>query len=168
MCAALDIVVLSPLWEKIAAETIAGRALTACRRAVGDANGAQVTLALCDDAEMRTHNRAWRGIDKPTNVLSFPTAEGPLRAQSLGDIVVAFETVAREAADAGRAIEDHFAHMVVHGFLHLVGYDHLDDAEAETMERMERDILATIGVADPYGAEQMKSSMMPIQADPSP
>lgn len=163
----LDIVVLSPLWEKIAAQSIARGAVMACRRATGAEHQGEVTLALCDDSEIRTHNRSWRGIDKPTNVLSFPTAEGPMRAGHLGDILVAFETVAREAAEEGKTIQDHFAHLVVHGFLHLVGYDHVEEADAELMENAERDILATLGVADPYRAERATLHKTGQDSDPT-
>lgn len=114
---------------------------------------AELSLVLTDDARIRDLNRDWRGFDKPTNVLSFPAADaedddpGPL----LGDVVVAFETTAREAAEAGRRLEDHFAHLLVHGLLHLFGFDHEDDAEADEMEALETAILAGLGIADPYG-----------------
>ena len=113
-----------------------------------------MSLVFTDDAHIRALNRKYRGKDKATNVLSFPAAPaapggnrfGPL----LGDIVVAEETVAREAADQGLTLDHHLTHLIVHGFLHLVGHDHETEAEAVVMERLETAILAAIGVADPY------------------
>ena len=116
------------------------------------ARGAEVSLLLCDDARIREINRAWRGLDKPTNVLSFPAAPRALLAKSpaVGDIAIAHETVAREAQEEGKTFRDHYMHMVVHGFLHLLGYDHETDAEAEEMEALEISVLSALGVADPY------------------
>ena len=110
---------------------------------------------LTDDAEQQALNRDWRGIDKPTNVLSFPQIEpfGPVFGL-LGDIVLARETVEREAREQGITLSDHFTHLVVHGFLHILGYDHLDDDEALVMERLETQILGTLGVADPYAGDR--------------
>lgn len=110
------------------------------------------TLLLSDDAAIRELNRAWRGLDKPTNVLSFPSAsptppEGP---RHLGDIALAYETVAREAAEEGKTFPDHAAHLVVHGVLHLLGQDHIDETEADAMEALEIAALARLGIADPY------------------
>ena len=112
---------------------------------------AELSLVLTDDAGQRDLNREWRGIDKPTNVLSFPQIEpfGPVSGL-IGDIILARETLVREAEEQGVSFDDHFTHLVVHGFLHLLGYDHLDDAEALVMEGLETQILATLGVADPY------------------
>jgi probable rRNA maturation factor len=116
------------------------------------AKGAEVSLLLCDDARIRDINREWRGLDKPTNVLSVPAAPRALLAQSpaVGDIAIAYEAVAREAADEGKTFRDHYMHMVAHGFLHLLGYDHETDVEAEEMEGLEISILGALGVADPY------------------
>jgi probable rRNA maturation factor len=112
---------------------------------------AELSIVLTDDAEQRVLNRDWRGIDKSTNVLSFPQIEpfGPVFGL-LGDIILARETLEREAAEQGVSVEDHFTHLVVHGFLHLLGYDHMDDDEALAMEGLETQILASLGVADPY------------------
>lgn len=113
---------------------------------------AELSLLLTDDAHIRVLNKQWRDQDKPTNVLSFPSADedddepGPL----LGDVVVAYETTAREAAEEGKSFDDHFTHLLVHGLLHLFGYDHVEDEEAEEMEAFETAILAGLGVADPY------------------
>jgi len=115
------------------------------------AGPAELSIVLTDDAEQRVLNRDWRGIDKSTNVLSFPQIE-PFAPVSglLGDIILARETLEREAAEQGVSVEDHFTHLVVHGFLHLLGYDHMDDDEALAMEGLETQILASLGVADPY------------------
>jgi probable rRNA maturation factor len=114
-----------------------------------------VSLCLADDAMLRVLNLRWRGIDKPTNVLSFPSAP-PGRSEdatTLGDIALAYETLAREAEDLGVPLADHYRHLLAHGFLHLVGYDHETDAEAERMEALETRILARLGAADPYARE---------------
>jgi probable rRNA maturation factor len=117
------------------------------------------SLLFTSDQEVHALNREWRQRDKPTNVLSFPMLEsGALRGLSevgppvlLGDVALAYETCAREAAEKGVPIEDHAAHLIVHGLLHLAGHDHeLGDAEAEAMETLEAKALALIGVADPY------------------
>jgi probable rRNA maturation factor len=112
-----------------------------------------VTLALTDDAEMRALNRTWRGKNSATNVLSFP-AEHELGAPGfLGDVVLAYETTLKEAREQHIPHADHVSHLVVHGVLHLLGFDHADDADAERMEDLERRALAFLDIADPY-AEQ--------------
>ena len=108
---------------------------------------------LTDDARVRELNREWRGQDKATNVLSFPAAQPPGETPQplmLGDIAIAYETTRNEAEAEGKPFQNHLSHLAIHGFLHLLGYDHLDDDEAEEMEGLERDILATLGIADPY------------------
>ena len=131
----------------------------AARLAVADAglSAPQIVLGLrlTDDAEQRRLNRAYRGRDLPTNVLSFAAADptGPLPAGApllLGDIVLAFETIAREAVEQQKPIADHLRHLVVHGALHLLGYDHECEADAALMEAREIELLATMGVPDPY------------------
>lgn len=121
----------------------------------------EVSIRLTDDAEVQALNRAWRGQDKPTNVLSFAgddTAGAgtvPGEPWLLGDVVLAFETVAREAQADGRPIAAHLAHLVVHGVLHLLGHDHEDDAEALTMEGLESRIVEGLGYADPHGGLEL-------------
>ena len=113
-----------------------------------------VTVALLSDAGVRALNAQFRGIDKATNVLSFPPASlaglGPAARKELGDIALAYETVAGEAHVGGVALQDHVRHLVVHGVLHLLGFDHETDADADRMEALETGVLAGLGVADPY------------------
>lgn len=112
---------------------------------------AEVTVVLTDDAEQHELNKQWRGFDKSTNVLSFPQLEPFTPVVGLvGDITLARETVEKEAAEMGITLEAHFTHLVVHGFLHLLGYDHIEEADAVKMESLETKILASLGIADPY------------------
>jgi probable rRNA maturation factor len=114
-----------------------------------------VTVLLADDAAVRELNRAWRGQDKATNVLSFPSpavAGPPGGARSIGDVALAYETVAREAEQEGKALAHHAAHLLVHGVLHLLGHDHEGDEDADEMERIEVLALARLGIPDPYRA----------------
>jgi probable rRNA maturation factor len=113
-------------------------------------DGAEVSLLFCDDARIRRLNSEFRGFDKPTNVLSFPGPELLEEAYALGDIAIAYETVAREAGEQHKALAHHLCHMIVHGFLHLLGYDHEADEEAEMMEATEARILHRLGIDDPY------------------
>jgi probable rRNA maturation factor len=134
-------------------EEIAGpaihEALTQSKAKV--AGVAEVTVVLTDDAEQRELNQQWRGFDKSTNVLSFPQLEPFTPVLGLvGDITLARETVVAEAAEMGITLQAHFTHLVVHGFLHLLGYDHVEEAEAVKMESLETKILASLGIADPY------------------
>jgi probable rRNA maturation factor len=128
-----------------------GRAIAAARRLadVTTAPAAEVSLLFTDDAHIRQLNAQWRGQDKPTNVLSFPGAGEIETAPLLGDIALAFETTAREAREQGKPLADHVAHLIVHGFLHLVGYRSRNRREAEEMEALERAILKRIGVPTP-------------------
>lgn len=152
----IDILVEADGWAALPdAEALVRRAVSAAL-----AEGAEleedatfeVSVTLTDDARIRRINKDWRDKDKPTNVLSFPAAEVPdgVTPVPLGDIIVAFETVAAEALDEDKALADHFTHLIVHGTLHLVGFDHEDEAEAEEMEDTERHILAELGISDPY------------------
>lgn len=118
---------------------------------VGNTEALEVTVRLTDNDEIRELNHEYRGKDAPTNVLSFPCDwDLPEEPRLLGDIVIAVEVVNREAREQGKKMEAHWAHIVVHGLLHLLGYDHLDEAEAETMETLEKRILAKLGFPDPY------------------
>jgi probable rRNA maturation factor len=153
----VEIVETSPLWRALpAAKKLARRAIEAGCAASGVEilDGAEVSVQLCDDAQIRALNAQWRGVDKPTNVLSFPAAPADkiAAAPMLGDIVVAFETTKREAAEEDKTLPDHFTHLIVHGFLHLLGFDHQTAFEADGMEALETAILAKLGVADPYAA----------------
>lgn len=113
----------------------------------------QVTFVLTDDAEMRALNRTWRGKNAPTNVLSFPADEKVRGPGCLGDVVLAYETIAAEAAAHDITLADHVSHLVVHGVLHLIGFDHMQDEEAERMEAIERLALASLGITDPYAED---------------
>ena len=146
-------------------EGLAGRAVAAALRSAGEAgnaspDGAELSLLLADDAAIRALNRQWRGEDKPTNVLSFP-APAALRGHALGDIAVAYETTAREAAERGVPLGDHLAHLVVHGLFHLLDYDHGDEAEAERMEGLEARALASLGLASPFEGELIDAASTP-------
>jgi probable rRNA maturation factor len=159
---AIDIVVESASWNADA-EATARRALAETAIAIGaDLRNHTLVLLLADDAAIRKLNAQWRGIDKPTNVLSFPAPKGamPDGTKPLGDIAIAFETTAREAEGEGKPFADHLSHLAVHGFLHLLGYDHERDSDAETMEQLERVILARLGVPAPY------LEAAPLQEDP--
>jgi probable rRNA maturation factor len=115
----------------------------------GDAAGG-VTLLLTDDESVRELNAQFRGKDSATNVLSFPAPPNP--EDHLGDVALAYGVCAREAAEQGKPLSHHLQHLTIHGVLHLLGYDHIGDDEAETMEGLERAVLAGLGVPDPYAA----------------
>lgn len=124
--------------------------LSAATAALGTVEG-DVVVLLTDDAGVQDLNARFRDKDRPTNVLSFPAAESAF--PHLGDVVLGHAYCAAEAEAQGKTLSDHLSHLVVHGVLHLLGRDHEDDAEAEEMEAEEREILASLGVADPYAAE---------------
>jgi probable rRNA maturation factor len=144
------------------AEAVIHRAIAAAAETVQAESGeagfgeAELAVMLTDDAGIRTLNSNWRGIDKPTNVLSFPALQ-PTRAggpddapRMLGDIAIAYETTRKEADDEQKPFDHHLSHLAIHGFLHLMGYDHETDDDAEAMESLEQDILAQLGIPDPY------------------
>ncbi|SEQ42927.1 probable rRNA maturation factor [Azotobacter beijerinckii] len=117
----------------------------------------ELTIRLVDEAEGRELNRTWRHKDYPTNVLSFPAEipDGLLDIPLLGDLVICVPVVEREAAEQGKPLDAHWAHLTIHGCLHLLGYDHLEDEEAEEMENLERDLLAELGYPDPYDSDDL-------------
>ncbi len=133
------------------AEAAVGAALAALpyERGTSPQEGKELSILFTDDAHIRVLNRDYRDQDKPTNVLSFPQ-EGPQSGALLGDIVLAFATVEREAALAGKPIRAHMGHLIVHGFLHLLGFDHEREEEAQEMEALERAALERMGIPDPY------------------
>jgi len=148
----LDVVVESDRWPAEAEATVRRAIASAAQVAKQDTRAATLAVLLTDDAAVRRLNATWRGLDKPTNVLSFPApANDP--SGSLGDIAIAFETTAREAEAENKPFADHLSHLAVHGFLHLIGYDHDEDAEAQEMEALERRILEGLGVPDPYALD---------------
>lgn len=148
---AIDVVVETASWsEHAGAEEAVRRAIEAASMFESRTGG--IAVLLTDDATIRAMNAQWRGIDKPTNVLSFPATDSTLdtACTHLGDIAIACETVTREAAAENNTFPDHLAHLSIHGYLHLIGFDHETDREAERMEHLETRILASLGIADPY------------------
>jgi probable rRNA maturation factor len=130
-------------------------ALARCAEAVlhDRPSAAKLVIRIVDEPESQALNRQYRGIDKPTNVLSFPFEAPPkVRSRHIGDLVICAPVVEREATEQGKPLEAHWAHMVVHGVLHLLGYDHGTDADAETMEALEIAILGRLGFPNPYEA----------------
>lgn len=157
---AVDVLVEGGDWSQVpGAEAVANRAVRAALAGCDEEVPlpCEVAVTLTDDARIRVLNRDWREQDKATNVLSFPQPDLPPDVdapQPLGDIIVALETLLKEARDEGKAPESHLAHLVAHGTLHLMGYDHIDDNEAEEMEALERRVLAGLGIEDPYALPQ--------------
>jgi probable rRNA maturation factor len=158
----IEVLVVATCWQAEAdAEAIIQRAIAvAAEFSQEDIGEAEVAVMLTDDAGIRTLNSNWRGIDKPTNVLSFPALQptGPVGPEDaprmLGDIAIAYETTRREADDEHKPFDHHLSHLAVHGFLHLIGYDHEKDDEAEDMETLETEILAQLGIPDPYADQE--------------
>jgi probable rRNA maturation factor len=154
-----EVLVVADAWQSEPdADAVIQRAVAiAAEMADADTADAELAVMLTDDAGIRTLNSNWRGIDKPTNVLSFPALGPPTPLagtddipRMLGDIAIAYETARREADDEQKPFDHHLSHLTVHGFLHLVGYDHEKDDEAEAMEALEIEILAQLGIPDPY------------------
>jgi probable rRNA maturation factor len=152
---AIDLSVICAAWRRALpsvtriARGAAQATLAQSGRKIG---AAELSLVLADDATVRDLNARWRGKDAPTNVLAFASEESPVKGKPvlLGDVVLAYETVAREAKDQKKRLADHLRHLVIHGVLHLLGYDHMKAAPAKRMEALETRILASLGVADPY------------------
>src|SRR5471032_2070920 len=146
----IDIQIASKLWNgQSLAEQVVRDAIVAAAAALSTTGG-EVSVLLTDNTAIRALNRDWRGIDKSTNVLSFPAPKIGGGNAMLGDIVIAYETLAQECADENRIFVHHLAHLTVHGFLHLIGYDHQNDAEADEMEGIETKIMASLKMSDPY------------------
>jgi probable rRNA maturation factor len=153
-----EVLVTADCWQaEPGAEAVIHRAIEAAAEiAEADTGEAELAIMLTDDSGIRTLNHNWRGIDKATNVLSFPALQptgptGPDDApRMLGDIAIAYETTCKEADEERKPFDHHLSHLAVHGFLHLIGYDHENDDDAEQMENLEREILAQLGIPDPY------------------
>jgi probable rRNA maturation factor len=150
----VDVLVLDERWAEIGdPQAVTRLSVEAALSVVAErqSGDVEVSVALADDATVQALNRDWRGKDYPTNVLSFPAPSmrtpGP---RVLGDIALAYETVARESRDENKLFADHAVHLLVHGTLHLLGYDHESDSDAAVMEALEVEALARVGVADPY------------------
>jgi probable rRNA maturation factor len=159
----LDVIVDVPAWLDAlpTVEAICRRSATAAFHAAKKAEAeAEASIVLSNDARIKSLNAAWRGKDEATNVLAFPATDVPQagaagRSQPpliIGDVIIAFETAVAEARVEGKDLADHLSHLVVHGMLHLLGYDHETDDEADEMESLEVAVLASVGVADPYSA----------------
>ena len=157
-----EVLVTADCWRaEPDAEAVIQRAVAAAAQFTdADVGDAELAVMLTDDAGIRTLNHNWRGIDKATNVLSFPALQptGPGgdddAPRMLGDIAIAYETLRREADDERKPFADHLSHLAVHGFLHLIGYDHDNDDDAEAMEALEQEILAQLGIPDPYAERE--------------
>jgi probable rRNA maturation factor len=147
----IEIATQSPAWENLAgAEAAVRRAVEAALRDERIEEG-EIGIALTDDARIQALNKNFRGLDKTTNVLAFPPPKSPANGpKPIGDIVIAYETMAREAEAEGKTAEHHLMHLAVHGTLHLLGFDHIEEADAAAMEARERAILADLGISDPY------------------
>lgn len=159
---ATEVLISADCWqnEPGACAVIQRAIATAAETVDANVGGAEIAVMLTDDSGIRGLNRDFRGIDKPTNVLSFP-APRPGRGSgngalphSLGDIAIAYETMRKEADDESKAFDHHLSHVAVHGFLHLIGYDHETDEDADAMEALETEILAHLGIPDPYAGQQ--------------
>ena len=148
----IDVEIEDGRWgEAVAdAENLVTAAATATLLSAHPRESGKLVVLLTNDETVRDLNARFRNQDKPTNVLSFPAPPNP--ENHLGDIALAFETCAREAREQGKPVAHHLQHLVAHGVLHLVGYDHRSDAEARAMEALEREILSGLGVPDPYAA----------------
>ena len=151
-----DLLVQAGAWDDRPDDEAVARLLAALERETDLSGEYEVSLVLSDNAHVRTLNRDWRGKDRPTNVLSFPAEDRdpdvPPALPLLGDVILAEEAVRREACEQGKGFRDHALHLIAHGVLHLLGHDHMDEAEAERMEKLEVKVLARVGIDDPYEA----------------
>lgn len=147
MSSKITVITNDPRWKGQVRRVRSAALAALAQQAVGEA---EATIMLSNDAEVQQLNKAYRGFDKPTNVLSFESGETLEGRTQLGDIIIAYETVLRESVAQGKSLADHLSHLVVHGILHLLGHDHEDEAEAETMESHEIEILAAMDIANPY------------------
>jgi probable rRNA maturation factor len=146
----IDVLVESGLWkEPRVVKSLVRRAVNTAAAALST-NGAELAIVLTNDSAIRLLNRDWRGTDAATNVLSFPAQNAGGKPPHIGDIVLAYETIAREARNEGKPFAHHVAHLTVHGFLHLNGYDHVRGKDADEMEQLERKILRQLAIPDPY------------------
>lgn len=150
-----ELIVEDPRWTTALpdAEALMRAALDASFAKAGFNEAVALSVLLTNNEQVQTLNRAYRGQDKPTNVLSFPSESGPEipgLPRTLGDIALAYETMVHEAEIAGRALAEHFLHLIVHASLHLIGYTHEAEQDAERMEALEIAVLAGLGVANPY------------------
>lgn len=146
----VEIRVDAPAWREVEFEAVVREAASEALREAGPkGRPLELSVLLTDDSAMADLNRTWRGKDGPTDVLSFPGDASPA-ARLLGDVVLSIDTLKADAARDGLSVTDHLAHLVVHGILHLVGYDHESDPEAAAMEKAEADILGAMGIANPY------------------
>ncbi|MGC1349437.1 MAG: rRNA maturation RNase YbeY [Xanthobacteraceae bacterium] len=146
----IDVVVESKLWNrKKGVKSTARRAIVKAAGVLSTPSS-ELAIVLTDDSTIRLLNRDWRGVDAPTNVLSFPANRAGGAPPFIGDIVLAYETITREARAEHKPFAHHTAHLAVHGFLHLLGYDHVRKKDAEEMEQLERDILRRLRIPDPY------------------
>jgi probable rRNA maturation factor len=157
--ALVEAAIEDPRWEAAGLGDLAERAARAVLEAKGlDPASRAISLLGCDDARIAELNAGFRCKAAPTNVLSWPAGPAdfalPGEPENLGDLALSYDTCAKEAAEAGLSLRDHATHLVVHGVLHLLGYDHEDDEEAADMERFETKILASLGVADPYDDQE--------------
>ena len=161
----LDILYEDARWKELHFAPLAQAAVDEVAKALSVPVGYEISILACDDPKITVLNEDFRNLSKPTNVLSWPSedrgalvaGEHPERLKQaektdpeLGDIAISFDTCAREASEQNKSLENHISHLLVHGVLHLLGYDHIEDADAEIMEQLERSLLANLGISDPY------------------
>jgi probable rRNA maturation factor len=148
----IDVLIDSGHWKSVSGVRTTVRKAVTVAASTQSTPGAELAIVLTDDSAIRQLNRLWRGVDAPTNVLSFPAAARQAEDEPahLGDIVLAYQTIAREARTEGKPFAHHVAHLAVHGYLHLIGFDHERDTDAEIMEQTERKILRRLSIPDPY------------------